>query len=130
MVELVCPKCGHVSEISMFKIPLLPSQYPKCPECGTQMVRSKDAGRVSAALEERQQQRDRNIARLRERGIDLYEWKVVGLTRVSGAASDADIQSALDKMALDGWEFVFFCDGPHLIAGAPALVFKRKSVES
>jgi len=114
----------------MFKISVLPSQYPKCPECGTQMVRPKDTDRVSTALEERQQQKDRNIARLKGRGIDFYEWKVVGLTRVSGAASDTDIQSALDKMALDGWEFVFFCDGPHLVAGAPALVFKRKIGES
>jgi len=117
VAEAVCPNCGYTKAVSGWVW-----TRQECPKCKQEMMPKKEGERALAARTERSER----IAKMREKGIEPIEYKVVGLTRISGAADETDIQKMLDKMAMEGWEFAFFCDGPHLVAGAPALVFKRK----
>lgn len=112
MTEIECLDCGHRWNAII---------VGRCPEC-------RGRGQPVALIEqEREKERaeQKRLEALRARGV-TSQYKAVGLTILSGVADVSDFQKALDKMAADGWEFAFFCDGPHLVsAGAPILIFKR-----
>ena len=107
-----------------------------CPKCGSHKtlmaerfyLQRKERIREGDPKEFARMGDEQRRAALLQRGVET-EWKAIdvgGWTSLFGGTfSSTNIEHGLMALAIQGWEFVFFCDSAKAVGG-PVMIFKRR----